>query len=106
MPASQHLPWTLPSYQPLGHSRIAATIVCKLEPHKSGTNRGYIAMLVVEKAYRGLGVGSELVKRAVKQMKEEGADEVVLEAEVRTVVANYKPSWTQHALRQHHSISW
>lgn len=32
------------------------TVVCKMEPHKE-LMRGYIAMLVVEKAFRGLGIG-------------------------------------------------
>jgi peptide alpha-N-acetyltransferase len=56
-------------------------IVCKLERHKSGTNRGYIAMLAVAESSRGRGLGSQLVERAVDSMRVAGADEVVLETE-------------------------
>jgi len=55
--------------------------VCKLEPHGE-LLRGYLAMLVVITQYRGLGIGSELVKRSIHQMAEQEADEVTLEAEV------------------------
>ncbi|KAK9861103.1 hypothetical protein WJX84_009583 [Apatococcus fuscideae] len=61
-------------------SSCFGTIVCKLDQHGEFL-RGYIAMLVVEQPYRKLGIGSELVKRAVKEMKDSAADEVVLEAE-------------------------
>ncbi|KAJ2827846.1 N-alpha-acetyltransferase mak3 [Coemansia erecta] len=44
-------------------------------------NRGYIGMVAVGTAYRKLGVGSSLVKRAIEAMREMGADEVTLEAE-------------------------
>lgn len=56
-------------------------VICKLEPHRSGTNRGYIAMLAVEESQRGRGLGSKLVQQAIKTMEEQGADEVVLETE-------------------------
>ncbi|CAL5226939.1 g9821 [Coccomyxa viridis] len=56
-------------------------VVCKQDDHK-GMLRGYIAMLVVKPAYRGLGVGTELVKRSIEEMAATKADEVVLEAEV------------------------
>jgi N-alpha-acetyltransferase 30 len=56
-------------------------IICKLETHRSGTYRGYIAMLAVEKEYRGRGLGSMLALRAIQSLKEAGADEVVLETE-------------------------
>ncbi|CAL8463994.1 g3529 [Coccomyxa elongata] len=56
-------------------------VVCKADDHR-GVQRGYIAMLVVEHEYRGLGVGTMLVKRAIEEMIAADADEVVLEAEV------------------------
>ena len=31
---------------------MVGTVVCKLEQHKSGTYRGYVAMLAVDPAYR------------------------------------------------------
>lgn len=57
------------------------TVVCKVEPHGE-LMRGYVAMLVVDRAFRGLGVGTELVKRAIEAMALQEADEVTLEAEV------------------------
>ncbi|KAK9805322.1 hypothetical protein WJX73_001730 [Symbiochloris irregularis] len=63
------------------------TVVCKLEPHQE-LMRGYIAMLVVEKSFRGLGIGTKLVKVAVDTMMQGGdLDEVVLEAEVSNLGA-------------------
>ncbi|KAJ1662686.1 N-alpha-acetyltransferase 30 [Coemansia sp. RSA 1813] len=67
-------------------------IICKLEPHRRGynegyfdteefLNRGYIGMVAVGKPYRQMGIGSALVARALCAMKEEGAQEVALEAE-------------------------
>jgi len=60
----------------------AGAIVCKLDRHKSGLMRGYIAMLVVETRFRKRGIAKRLVSRALKAMFEEDADEVVLETEV------------------------
>eukprot|EP00884_Botryococcus_braunii_P015734 jgi/Botrbrau1/2844/Bobra.0125s0049.1 len=56
-------------------------IVCKLDTHGI-MQRGYIAMLVVQDAYRGKGAGTMLVKKAIEEMVLQEADEVVLEAEV------------------------
>jgi peptide alpha-N-acetyltransferase len=56
-------------------------IVCKLEPHKSGTVRGYIAMLAVSKPHRRLGTGAALVRCAIAAMADR-ADEVALETEI------------------------
>eukprot|EP00873_Tetraselmis_striata_P028140 jgi/Tetstr1/448404/TSEL_035674.t1 len=61
--------------------RAFGTVVCKLDPHGVAL-RGYLAMLVVEKAYRGKQIGTWLVRLAIDEMIAEGADEVVLEAEV------------------------
>mmetsp|Transcript_71822 Transcript_71822/g.163006 ORF Transcript_71822/g.163006 Transcript_71822/m.163006 type:complete len:240 (-) Transcript_71822:128-847(-) len=58
-------------------------IVCKLDVHRCrSTNRGYIAMLAVDKSLRGKGIGSKLVKLCLDRMREMGADECVLETEV------------------------
>lgn len=67
--------------------RMVGTIVCKLDRHHSkgtgiGVERGYIAMLAVDKDYRKRGIGSELVSKAINSMKEKGCDEVVLETEI------------------------
>ncbi|KAH0882624.1 LOW QUALITY PROTEIN: hypothetical protein HID58_058720 [Brassica napus] len=40
------------------------------------TYRGYIAMLVVIKPYRGRGLATELVTRSIKVMMESGCEEV------------------------------
>merc|ERR1712166_1241805 len=56
--------------------------LCFLEMHAgSGAMRGYIAMLAVDKSYRKLKIGTTLVRKAIEQMIEDGADEVVLECE-------------------------
>jgi N-alpha-acetyltransferase 30 len=59
------------------------TIVCKLETSpRSGRKRGYIAMLAVSKTYRRKKLGSRLVVEAIRKMKAEQADDVVLETEL------------------------
>jgi peptide alpha-N-acetyltransferase len=60
---------------------LVGVVVCKQERHRSGTDRGYIAMLAVETSHRGQGLGSRLVERAIASMAARGADEVVLETE-------------------------
>lgn len=65
-------------------SSLVGVIVCKLETHASHsppTLRGYIAMLAVSSPYRGHGVATALVKRAIDAMAQRNADEVVLETE-------------------------
>uniref|UniRef100_A0A7S0X112 N-acetyltransferase domain-containing protein n=1 Tax=Chlamydomonas leiostraca TaxID=1034604 RepID=A0A7S0X112_9CHLO len=57
-------------------------VVCKQDIHRDQAMRGYVAMLVVDKTYRGKGVGKELVRRAIQAMISGGCEEVVLEAEV------------------------
>lgn len=63
-------------------SSLIGIIICKLEPHRSGTFRGYIAMLAVSSPYRGRGIASKLVSMAIDAMRARDADEVVLETEV------------------------
>jgi peptide alpha-N-acetyltransferase len=61
---------------------LIGVIVCKLEPHRSGTFRGYIAMLAVQESHRGRGIASNLVRLAIDAMAARHADEIVLETEV------------------------
>ncbi|KAF2088440.1 acyl-CoA N-acyltransferase [Saccharata proteae CBS 121410] len=63
-------------------NNLIGVIVCKLEPHRSGTFRGYIAMLAVQEAYRGQGIATKLVKLAIDTMTARDADEIVLETEI------------------------
>eukprot|EP00039_Didymoeca_costata_P020688 m.342111 g.342111 ORF g.342111 m.342111 type:complete len:163 (+) comp20943_c0_seq1:136-624(+) len=67
--------------------KCVGTVVCKLAMHKSRSYRGYIAMLAVDKNYRKRRIGSSLVERAITEMKQNGADEVVLETEVTNPIA-------------------
>jgi peptide alpha-N-acetyltransferase len=63
-------------------SALIGVIICKLEPHRSGTFRGYIAMLAVQESYRGRGIATKLVRMAIDAMAARDADEIVLETEV------------------------
>ena len=56
--------------------KSVGTIVSKLEKSRAGRQRGYIAMLAVDPAYRGRKIGSALVKMSVARMTSMGADEV------------------------------
>ena len=65
-------------------SSLIGVIVCKLEVHSSHsppTRRGYIAMLAVASDFRGHGIATALVKRAIEAMASRKADEIVLETE-------------------------
>ncbi|EJD35900.1 acyl-CoA N-acyltransferase [Auricularia subglabra TFB-10046 SS5] len=70
-----------------GAATAAGVIVCKQSTHKSGANRGYIAMLSVASAFRKRGIARTLVERAVRKMQVRGASEVVLETECDNVAA-------------------
>ncbi|EOA85086.1 uncharacterized protein SETTUDRAFT_91118 [Exserohilum turcica Et28A] len=61
---------------------LIGVIICKLEPHRSGTYRGYVAMLATQEEYRGRGIATQLVRLAVDAMTARDADEIVLETEV------------------------
>ncbi|KAI4659166.1 N-alpha-acetyltransferase 30 [Alternaria triticimaculans] len=61
---------------------LIGVITCKLEPHRSGTYRGYIAMLATQEEYRGRGIATQLVRLAIDAMTARDADEIVLETEV------------------------
>eukprot|EP00968_Pinguiococcus_pyrenoidosus_P015506 scaffold1435_cov267-Pinguiococcus_pyrenoidosus.AAC.30 len=66
--------------------RMIGCVVCKLE-QEAFAFAGYIAMLVVEKDFRGFGIGSQLVVGAIDSMRRDGAEEVVLETEVTNKAA-------------------
>lgn len=54
-------------------------VVSKLEPHRGGALRGYIAMLAVKGEHRGKGIATKLVRMAIDAMIERDADEVYLQ---------------------------
>lgn len=65
-------------------------IVCKIDTEKD-TNKellvGYLAMLAVDDKYRRCGIGTELVKKAVRRMKEKGCTSIILETEKSNLAA-------------------
>ncbi|KGO70383.1 Acyl-CoA N-acyltransferase [Penicillium italicum] len=61
---------------------MVGVVVSKLEPHRGGPLRGYIAMLAVREEYRGRGIATKLVRMAIDAMIERDADEIVLETEI------------------------
>ncbi|XWS32581.1 hypothetical protein CRYUN_Cryun22dG0001700 [Craigia yunnanensis] len=73
--------WPQLSFLAFHKGKCVGTVVCKMGEHRN-TFRGYIAMLVVIKPYRGRGIATELVTRSIRMMMESGCEEVTLEAEV------------------------
>ncbi|EAW09568.1 peptide alpha-N-acetyltransferase MAK3 [Aspergillus clavatus NRRL 1] len=66
---------------------MVGVVVSKLEPHRGGPLRGYIAMLAVREEYRGRGIATRLVRMAIDAMIERDADEIVLETEITNTAA-------------------
>jgi ribosomal protein S18 acetylase RimI-like enzyme len=56
--------------------QLVGVVVSKLEPHRGGPLRGYIAMLAVRVEWRGRGIATKLVRRALDAMIERDAEEV------------------------------
>ena len=55
---------------------LVGVVVSKLEPHRGGPLRGYIAMLAVRDEWRGHGVATALVRRVLDVMIARDAEEV------------------------------
>ncbi|KAL9100938.1 MAG: hypothetical protein Q9163_003753 [Psora crenata] len=66
---------------------LFGVVICKLEPHRGGPMRGYIAMLAVPEKHRGRGIATKLVRMAIDAMIERDADEICLETEVINTAA-------------------
>ncbi|KAJ5239874.1 Acetyltransferase GNAT family [Penicillium chermesinum] len=66
---------------------MVGVVVSKLEPHRGGPMRGYIAMLAVRTEYRGQRIATKLVRMAIDAMIERQADEIVLETEITNTAA-------------------
>ena len=67
---------------------LIGVVVCKLEPHRGGPLRGYIAMLAVEKEHRGKGIATKLVCLAIDAMITKGADEVCRPCSLRSKITD------------------
>jgi peptide alpha-N-acetyltransferase len=68
------------NYQAMAKDECIGVVVCKVDPHKDW-QRGYIGMLAVSHEYRKRGIGSHLVRLAIREMQKLDLDEVVLETE-------------------------
>ena len=68
-------------------NRLVGVVICKLEPHRGGPLRGYIAMLATKEEHRGKGIAITLVSKAIDLMIEKDADEIALEAEETNTAA-------------------
>lgn len=73
--------WPQACYFACVDGKEVGVIVCKMDAHRI-YKRGYIAMLVVQKKQRHLGLGTGLVQSAIQVMRREKCEEVALEAEV------------------------
>jgi peptide alpha-N-acetyltransferase len=77
-----------PVFLPDNEGAAAGVVVCKAEPHRDrGLVRGYLAMLVVDRAHRGKGLGAALARRAIAAMRAHPCDEIALEAEAGNLAA-------------------
>lgn len=61
--------------------KIIGAVIGRQTTKENGVTKGYIAMLVVLKEYRGRGIGKKLAIDVINVMKET-CNEVVLEAEI------------------------
>ena len=69
------------------NNKLAGVVICKLERHRGGPMRGYIAMLATQKEHRGKGIAITLVSNAIDLMIEMDADEIALETEETNIAA-------------------
>ncbi|KIY62132.1 acyl-CoA N-acyltransferase [Cylindrobasidium torrendii FP15055 ss-10] len=75
------------AYSSESGSNPIGVIVCKQSMHRDTYNRGYIAMLSVDKAWRKRGIASSLVRNSIEAMKDDGVDQIVLETEYDNLAA-------------------
>jgi ribosomal protein S18 acetylase RimI-like enzyme len=69
------------------NNKLAGVVICKLEPHRGGPMRGYIAMLATKEKFRGKGIATTLVSKAIDLMIARDADEIALETEETNTAA-------------------
>eukprot|EP00802_Teleaulax_amphioxeia_P019102 Tamp_19323.p1 GENE.Tamp_19323~~Tamp_19323.p1 ORF type:complete len:296 (+),score=66.67 Tamp_19323:326-1213(+) len=72
--------WSQHTHMAMYKGKCCGVVIGKLEHHRDYF-RGYIAMLAVDEVLRGRGIGSCLVSKAIRSMRAEGCEEVVLETE-------------------------
>lgn len=58
--------WPRLCFLAMHNDLCVGAIVCKLDMHRPNLKRGYIAMLAVDKAYRKLKIGTNLVQKAIQ----------------------------------------
>ncbi len=66
--------WPKLCFVAMDGKEVTGVIICKLEDHRGKTFRGYIAMLAIADAYRGKGIATSLVLKAIQRMTDEGSD--------------------------------
>ena len=71
----------------LEKDNLVAVVICKLEKHRGGPLRGYIAMLATKDSHRGRGLAKTLVCKSIELMIEKDADEIALETEESNTAA-------------------
>ena len=67
--------------------KFIGCIIGKCEKNKNNKMKGYIAMIAVDKAYRGKKIGRILTNLFINKMKEYKTHEVTLETEVTNTAA-------------------
>jgi N-alpha-acetyltransferase 30 len=66
----------------LDEDKLVGVVVSKLECHRGGPLRGYIAMLAVREECRGRGIATKLVRMAIDAMIDRNADEVSIHIDI------------------------
>jgi len=70
------------------NDKFIGCIIGKCDRNKKGKMKGYIAMIAVNKEYRGKGIGKDIVEIFISQCKNMyNADEIELETEVTNIAA-------------------
>jgi N-alpha-acetyltransferase 30 len=78
---------------------LVGVVVSKLEPHRGGPLRGYIAMLAVREECRGQGIATKLVRMAIDAMIDRNADEVSIHISIHTYIRIHMCCWVY--IRRH-----